>query len=513
MNIKKLSIIFLLVLTSCTSVFLPKPSEPTVQVESMSKRPNIIFILADDMETTALEFMPQTRELLGKNGAVFTRFYVNNSLCCPSRATILRGQYMHNTNITGNELPMGGFEKFKKLGLEENSFPIWLQQAGYSTALFGKYLNEYPGSAQQNYIPPGWTEWYSPVAGNPYRNFNYTLNENGNLVSYGQSPEDYATDVISRKAQEFIERNVETETPFFAFVSVFAPHTPSAPAPRHEGLYQNLALPRPPAFDEADISDKSQSFNELDNLSEKEIRKLEDLYRKRAESLLAVDELVKAVVDQVEALGQSDNTYIIFSADNGYHMGQHRLVQGKNTAFEEDINVPFLIRGPGISPNTTITALAGNVDLASTFADMAGVIPPDFVDGRSLLPLFDNPASLSWRDAYLIERDEEQNEAFYWDAPIMSNTNFGLLEPLDFKSKPNYTWPFASAYSGLRTAEYCYIEFEIGDVELYDMVNDPYQLENIARSADPKTLEMFSQWLERLKNCSGQSCRDGEVSP
>lgn len=192
-------------------------------------------------------------------------------------------------------------------------------------------------------------------------------------MQYGESPEDYATDVISRKTQDFISRNVETGSPFFAFVSVFAPHPPSAPAPRHEGLYQDLELPRPPSFDEADISDKSQSFNELDPLSEKEIRKMHDLYRKRAESLLAVDEMVAAVVKQLEDLGQLENTNIIFSADNGYHLGQHRLVQGKNTGFEEDVNVPFLIREPGIQANTIIDKLAGNVDLAPTFADMAGV--------------------------------------------------------------------------------------------------------------------------------------------
>lgn len=507
MNVKKIFLGLCLFLTSCT------PSTPltaTVQVEQQEKRPNIVFILADDMETTALEYMPQTIELLGGQGATFSRFYVNNSLCCPSRTTILRGQYMHNTSITGNKLPTGGFDKFYQLGLESNTVPVWLQLAGYHTALFGKYLNEYPGSAKQTYIPPGWTEWYVPAAGNPYRNFNYTLNENGNLVQYGESPEDYATDVISRKAQDFIARNVEEGMPFFAFVSVFAPHTPSAPAPRHEGFYQNLELPRSPSFDEADISDKSQSFNELDNLSEKEIRKMHDLYRKRAESLLAVDELVAAVVKQIEDLGQAENTYIIFSADNGYHMGQHRLVQGKNTGFEEDVNVPFLIRGPGIQANTVIDKLAGNVDLAPTFADMAGVIPPDFVDGRSLLPLFDSSASTPWREAYLLERGGGEAETFYWDATVSRRLDPGLLEPFDVEGKPKYTWPFASPFIGIRTAEHCYLEFEIGDVELYDMVTDPYQLENIAWTTAPETLAMFHQWVERLKTCTGQTCREGE---
>lgn len=512
MKNKTIFICLILVLSACLPVSTSTP-EPVIQVLPKSQRPNIIFILADDMEVTALDFMPLTMELLGDHGAQFTHFYVNNSLCCPSRATILRGQYMHNTQITGNKLPTGGFDKFRDLGLEASTFPVWLQQAGYSTALFGKYLNEYPGSSEPTYIPPGWTEWVVPAAGNPYRNFNYTFNENGVLVSYGQNPEDYATDVISRKSQDFIARKAAAGTPFFAFISVFAPHTPSAPAPRHEGMYQTLELPRPPSFDEADISDKSQSFNELDNFSEKEILKMEDLYRKRAESLQAVDELVQAVVKQVEALGQAENTYIIFTADNGYHMGQHRLVQGKNTAFEEDINVPFLIRGPGITPGTIIDALTGNVDLAPTFADMAGVVPPDLVDGRSLLPLLDENASDSWRGGYLIERGGGEAEAYYLDATVSLRVDPGLLEPFDVKGKPNYTWPFASAYAGLRTATQCYMEFEIGDIEFYDMVNDPYQLENLARDTDPAILEYFHNWLNTLRTCAGEACRAAELQP
>lgn len=513
MKSKIIAICIILVLSACmpASTLTPKP---TLQVLPKSRRPNIIFILADDMEAAALDFMPLTMELIGKRGAQFNYFYVNNSLCCPSRATILRGQYMHNTQIAGNKLPSGGFDKFHDLGLEANTFPVWLQQAGYNTALFGKYLNEYPGSSPQTYIPPGWTEWYVPAAGNPYRNFNYTLNENGTLVSYGQNPEDYATDVISRKTQDFITQNVESGTPFFAFVSVFAPHTPSVPAPRHEGMYQMLELPRSPSFDEADISDKSQSFNELDPFSEKEIRKMEDLYRKRAESLQAVDELVQAVVTQIENLGQAENTYIIFTSDNGYHMGQHRLVQGKNTAFEEDILVPFIIRGPGISPGTIIDVLAGNVDLAPTFADMAGVVPPDFVDGRSLLPILNNNETDSWRSVYLIERGRGDPEAAYRDIAINSRRiDPGLLEPFDALGKPNYTWPFASPYAGIRTPTHCYLEFEIGDDELYDMVKDPYQLDNLARNADPMLMEYFHNWLASLRTCVGEACRTHEIAP
>ncbi|MBL8062031.1 MAG: hypothetical protein JNK32_03360, partial [Anaerolineales bacterium] len=181
--------------------------------------------------------------------------------------------------------------------------------------------------------------------------------------------------------------------------------------------------------------------------------------------------------------------------------------------FEEDVNVPFLIRGPGIEPNMIVNKLAGNVDIAPTFADMAGVVPPDFVDGRSLLPLFTPSASQPWREAYLLERGGDEAETFYWDTTVSRNLDPGLLEPFDVASKPNYTWPFASPYVGLRTEEHCYIEFEIGDIELYNMVNDPHQLENLAWTADPATLEIFSQWVERLKTCAGESCWAAEGKP
>jgi N-acetylglucosamine-6-sulfatase len=487
---------------------------PTLQIKLKNEYPNIIFILADDMEADAITFMPKTKELIGSQGATFTNFYISLALCCPSRTSMLRGQYMHNTQISGNKLPEGGFDKFYQLGLEQSTMATWLQQAGYNTALFGKYLNEYPGMAGPTYVPPGWTEWYSPVAGNPYRNFNYTLNENGNPVVYGQEPEDYATDVISNKAQDFIQRNVKAGTPFFAFISVFAPHTPSAPAPRHAGLYTDLVLPRGPSFNEEDMTDKSQSYNELDLLSDKQIAKMEDLYRKRAQSLQAVDELTVAIFDQLQSLGQIENTYIIFTADNGYHMGQHRLLQGKNTPLEEDVLVPFLIRGPGITSNSIVNSLAGNIDLAPTFSEIAGVIPPDFVDGRSLLPLLSKETqTVPWRDAYLLERSGQDTEAFIIDSNITFNPQPGLLEPPDSDLSPKYTWTFASPYAGLRTKDYSYVEYEIGDIELYDMKNDPYQLNNIARTADPELMNMLHNWLLSLKDCRGQLCRLADRHP
>lgn len=485
---------------------------PTLQISSKDKRPNIVYILADDMEADLVQYMPKTLELIGGQGATFTHFYVSMSLCCPSRATILCGQYRHNTKINGNKLPEGGFDKFYQLGLEQKTFAVWLQQAGYSTALFGKYLNEYPGSTGLTYIPPGWTEWYSPVKGNPYRNYNYTLNENGQLVDYQQDSEDYLTDVISVKTLDFVQRNAEANTPFLAYVAVYAPHTPSDPAPRHTGMFANTPLPRPPSFNEEDMSDKTQSYWELKQLGDNKIEAMDFLYEKRIESMQAVDEMVAAIVTRLNELGQLDNTYVIFTSDNGYHMGQHRLPQGKNTPFEEDVHVPFLIRGPGITPGSTVDALTGNVDMASTFAEMAGITPPDYLDGRSLMPLFGDTSNLKWRDAYLLERSgEEAGEAFVM--PASHRIDPGLLEPADSESVPGLIWVYGSPYEGMRTMDYEYIEYEIGDIELYDMKNDPYQLNNIAPTADPVLLAMFHDWLAKLQVCSGDSCRTAEIQP
>jgi arylsulfatase A-like enzyme len=195
--------------------------------------PNIVFILTDDLDYAAIDHMPQLKALITDQGTTLSNFLISMPLCCPSRATILRGQYGHSTQIMGNDLPFGGFFKFSELGEEESTCATWLQDAGYRTMLAGKYLNAFPGNDDLMHIPVGWTEWYSPMQGEPYFQYDYTLNENGQQVRYGDAPEDYGTDVYARKTIEFIERSAQEGQPFFAHVSVYAPHWPTTPAPRH----------------------------------------------------------------------------------------------------------------------------------------------------------------------------------------------------------------------------------------------------------------------------------------
>jgi N-acetylglucosamine-6-sulfatase len=473
--------------------------------------PNIVFILADDMDMPLLEFMPKTRELIGEQGASFDQFLITMPTCCPSRVTILRGQYSHNTQIFETELPDGGFEKFYALKGEKSTVAVWLQDVGYRTALFGKYLNGYPNTAKQTYVPKGWTEWYSPADGDPYEQFNYTLNENGKLVKYGDAPEDYGTDVYAAKAIDFIERSVKSGDPFFAHISVYAPHSPYVPAPRHADLFTDLTMPRSPSFDETDNSDKPWMYSEEPPLSGDNIAKMERIYPKRIQPMQAVDEMVGNIVQTLDSLGALDSTYIIFTSDNGFHMGQHRLLLGKNTAFEEDIRVPLLIRGPNIRAGLTVDSLSGNVDLASTFADIAGVDVPDFVDGRSLMPLLTGSGPDNWRQAFLLERGLLDEAAYAPDVFVSAGYMSGLREPLDSP----YLAKQDRAYRGLRTDDYTFVQYGDGTLELYDLKADPYQLENIAGSASPGLLETLQAWLDALRHCEGASCREieSQLSP
>ena len=452
-----------------------------------------MLILTDDEDVAIHEFMPKTKALLERRGTRFENFFVSYAFCCPSRASILRGQYAHNTQVVGNELPYGGFDKLRQRGLEESTVATWLQAAGYHTALIGKYINRY--MPETGGVPPGWSDWL--VAGNAHPSYDYTLNENGRIVAYGREPEDYLNDVLTRKAVGVIEAAAARQQPFFLYVSTYTPHSPAASPPRHKDLFADLELPRPPAFDEADMSDKPAVLRSLPPLDEPAIAWLEDEYRRRVRSLQSIDDMVEAIVGALEATGTLERTYVVYTSDNGFHMGEHRMVAGKDTAYEEDIRVPMILRGPGVAEDATIDAMALNIDLAPTFADIAGVAVPGFVDGRSLLPLLDDP-SRPWRQSFLIER-RQLEEQFIALAEAQGVTA-GELE--------------RHAYlDGLRTPEWTYVEYGSGERELYDLARDPHQLDNMIDRADPDLLAMLSWRLAELAGCAGQGCRDLEDLP
>jgi len=474
-----------------------------------AKAPNIVFILADDLDATAAAQMSQVKALITDQGTSFRHHYVSLSLCCPSRATTLRGQFSHNTGIFKNDLPDGGFGGFYQKGEEASTFATWLRNDGYRTALFGKYLNGYPeGGPSNRYVPPGWTEWMSPVAGTPYKGFNYTMNHNGTLVDYGKHDSDYLTDVISQAAADFIRNSVEQfpDKPFLVYLAPFAPHAPATPAPRHENAFKDIKVPQGPSFNEADVSDKPNWVRSLSLLTSMEIKDMDKLYRKRRQSLLAVDEMVQNIVNTLQAKGELDNTYIFFASDNGYHQGQHRLDSGKMTAFEEDLLIPLSVRGPGVPARRTIDHITANVDYAGTFAEIGNVSTPNFVDGRSLMPFLKGQTPPTWRAALLLENKDGI-------LPPLRNAE-GPLEPSDPFESGLWTTGDGQGidgFLGLRVNDgTTYVQYTTGEHEYYNNATDAAQLRNTYVFTTPQTKARLTSWVAALKDASGAALRQAE---
>lgn len=474
----------------------PPTPPPTPTVEPDPDLPNVLFILVDDLDQTLVNprYMPNLDALLRQQGMEFKNFFVDVAICCPSRSSILRGQYVHNTGIFTNVYPGGGFEKFFEQGLEESTIGTWMDAAGYRTALVGKYLNGYALQDEPLHIPPGWDEWFVPAAGSPQDSYNYVLNENGVPVVYGDNPRDYITDVLSQKAGAIIRRAVRDEEPFFMYLAPSAPHQPARPAPRHEDEFEDVVAPRPPSFDEADVSDKPAYVRERPPLDSHQVFNWDVLYRNRARSMLAVDDMIGSLVFELERLGELDNTYIVFTSDNGFHSGQHRLTPGKFTPYEEDIHVPLFVRGPGIEAGSVVTRLALNTDLAPTFAEIGGADVPAFVDGRSLLRLLHGEAVSSWRTAVLYEQG----------APGVKSPVEGIL------AAGRNAAGLAPRLRAIRGLAYIYIEYSTGEREYYDLRVDPYQLNNAVDDLPPDVRAYFSERVAELSNCRESACREAE---
>jgi N-acetylglucosamine-6-sulfatase len=480
--------------------------------------PNIIMVLTDDQDVQlgSVNYMPNVKRLLAQQGVSFSNFYVPLSLCCPSRTTILRGQYPHNTQVLTNSLPNGGFEKVFAENLESATMATLLHGAGYKTVMLGKYLNGYPNTAPgPSYIPPGWDEWYSPSAGNPYSEYNYTLNENGTQVVYHGTPSDYLTDVIRDKAVSFIQRAAPSQ-PVFVYFATYAPHAPYTPAPRHMNLFSNLKAPRPPSFNEPDVSGKPAYIMTKPRLSQAQIDSIDVAYRNRLRALQAVDEAVAALVATLSATGRLANTYIFFTSDNGYHMGEHRLLPGKYTPYETDIHVPLIVRGPGVPTGIVRDPFAGNLDLAETFADLAGVAQLPFSDGRSLKGLLSATPPTAWRRAFLLE-EFNQGEVEPVDGSGDPASKIGILEPPDpadlAAAAQGVQIP---TYYGFQAPDYKYVEYldqsgQIAETELY-LSSDPYELNNLASQLDPTLAEELEAYTQTLINCQGDGCRTAEAA-
>jgi N-acetylglucosamine-6-sulfatase len=314
------------------------------EAEGTTAKPNIVFILADDMRKDDLKYMPKTRSVLGDKGMTFSNAFVSNALCCPTRATIMRGQYAHNTGVWSNKGSSGGLRAFRNNGNEKDNVATRLDAAGYRTGLFGKYLNQYSGTKGK---PPGWDRWFAHTRGSRY--YNYKINDDGRIINYGSTSADYETDGIAKHAKTFIGTTAKAGMPFFAYVAPRAPHSPATPATRDKHTYDGLKAPRLPSFDEQNVADKPPWIRKLPRLSDAKKAKIDKRAEKRAETLQALDDLVAGIVGELNNSGVLSNTYVFFTSDNGWHAGEHRIPQEKWRPYEEDVHMPLLARGPGVA--------------------------------------------------------------------------------------------------------------------------------------------------------------------
>jgi arylsulfatase A-like enzyme len=444
-------------------------------------RPNILVIMTDDQRLDDMKVLTKTQALLAQKGTTFANAYVATPLCCPSRATFLTGQYAHNNNVLDNGPPRGGYDRLD----HSSTLAVWMQGAGYYTAHLGKYLNFY-GVTSPPVVPPGWSRWFGLVDPSTYQMYGYTVNDDGTLVTYGNEPADYQTDVLALKAEEVIRARAGQDEPFFLTVAPLAPHLEGGdgagtgavlrPAPRHEGRSQKAKLPRTAAFNEPDIRDKPAHMRAKPRFGGKIWKDILRIHRARLASLLAVDDLVERLVTALRETGQLENTVILFTSDNGFFLGEHRLPHGKYYPYEEAIHVPLLIRGGGFPARATTSQLASNVDLAPTILSLAGVDPGRVVDGQPLLPL-------------ALDADLEKDRAL-------------LIE--GFSRGPRAGLPYAA----VRTGHWIYIEYDTGEKELYDLEADPQQL--TSRHAAPELAgvrEELAARLASLRECSGEGCR------
>ena len=449
-------------------------------------RPNIVVLMTDDQTVRQLEVMGQTRALIGARGTSFRRAIVSYPLCCPARATFLTGLYAHNHGVIHNAGPFGGIKAFDT----PNSLPVWLHNAGYRTIQLGRYLNGY-GQDGDPAAPPGWDSWHATMDPGTYDYYEWRMSDNGVASAYPEPGHagEHQTDYYARRAAELVDDAARSDQPFFLNLWFTAPHSgrpsepddpPSLPTPvpatRHRDAFAGVPLPRPPSFDEADVSDKPQIVADRQRLGPEQAAAIQENYQQELESLSSVDDAVAAVYAALKRSGELDDTLIVFTSDNGFMHGEHRIQSEKVVPYEESIRVPLLMRGPGVPRGRQERRLVPNVDLAATILDVAGATAGRIPDGRSLLPLLRDRGLEPGRDV-LLEDGQGAN---------------GI-----------------PAYRGLRTYRFKYIEhLTTGEFELYDLKRDPYELRSLdaTLSYQPLLVDMRRR-LRRLARCAGSRCR------
>ncbi|MBV9990874.1 MAG: sulfatase [Alphaproteobacteria bacterium] len=419
-------------------------------------KPNLIHICADDMRYDDFALMPNLRRIFRHAGIKFGRHTVSFSLCAPSRAGMLTGLQAHNHGVLGNR--KGGYEVYRTL--EDNALPVWLTNAGYFVGHVGKFINNY-GKIAPKHVPPGYADWRA-MASEKLDYTDFLLNENGTLVDYDHG--EYTTEVFTQKALNFLGMAPE---PFALFFWPNAPHLPATPAEQDKGSFANVDMPITPNFNEADVSDKPRAIRDLPLLTPEEIAAVQDIWRSRAECLQSLDRGIAAIVSALTTAGQLENTHIVFTSDNGFLLGEHRVGDDKDLVYEESTRVPLVWRMPGGAAGARDNPVT-NIDVTAAFVELSGASAGRVLDGRSLVPLLMD-AKAPWNTAVLLQCTQTR---------------------------------------GLATQHYRYAVWpETGETELYDLSTDPYELQNRSGTHEYRKVEAdLAQAFAALDQCEGTGC-------
>ena len=508
-------------------------------------RPNFVVIQTDDQPIEQFhgrwrdhmdrrrQIMPNTMRLLRDQGIEFSRYITPYPICAPSRASLLSGSYAHNHRVLRVGGENGGWDAFRRNAILRENLPVWLQRAGYRTLHFGKFMNFYGGLDEpaETEVPPGWDRWVSDATDNSTRQFyGYTQNIDGRVsgpfgsIEYSPWDEkdpvgcpwlglercDYHSDSMSRKAARAIENS--GRRPFFLQIDYHAPHgdktQPIGPEPavRHYRSALRTGVPKPPGFNERDVSDKPAVMAAIPPMDQKEIRQIRNEHQRSIEALRSVDDGVRWIYEALESAGRLDNTFIIFTSDNGFFLGQHRVSRGKLLPYEPALRVPMVVRGPGIEPGSESREVVANQDVAPTLLNLAGARAARRMDGRSMAGFWRKPERISRRPILI---------SSYSSATPLTPSDYPgetLVPPSAAAGQPGAGTSGLvprTDYVGIRLGPYKYVELESGEGELYVLTRDPAELEN--RYSDPRyrrIVRFLGTELARLRGCRAAECRE-----
>jgi N-acetylglucosamine-6-sulfatase len=490
-------------LTVAAVLLIPTGGISAQDAGQASNAPNVVLVMTDDERFDDMAIMPRTRRFIGDAGVTFRRYYASYPVCCPARATVFTGQYAQNHGVRCLYPQCGG--GYGRLN-QRDYLPVWLEDAGYVTGHIGKFLNGYGKEEGTPMRPNGWDDWQGLIDQTTYRMWGYTFFENDHRVTYGRVMKAdrrlYQTDVITNKAVRFIDERGGSEKPFFLSVAYLAPHHETGStqhrtgqlvraAPRHRGTLSHLPLPRPLNYNEADVSDKPSWLGHYNpSIKPSRERAITKRFHERWESLLAVDEGVERIVDALRQTGELDNTYVIFTSDNGYMQGEHRVRLGKMLPYDASTHLPLLIRGPGLPRGRKTKAVVGDVDLAATIMDVTPARPGHVLDGRSVIPFARNTHLRNLRPFLHTTAGQGSHGR--------TNTREGGAKGTETR---------VPAWAAVRTTRWLYVAYKGRGSELYDLTRDRWELNSLA--LDPRYRQIrntLRRVLGDLRTCRGRSC-------